>query len=115
MVVRLPIALFFTISTAVCAANPAELSADEIMQLATAASGGDAWLKAETNLMTGKATLYRGGKAMVADRYEMRRVYPTKLSEAIAKCSSDRISRNHSPARVFCDKNQRGRSRYNVF
>jgi hypothetical protein len=70
------------VATVAGAEDSGELTADKIMQLATAASGGEAWLKAETNLMTGHATLYRGGRAMVADRYEMRRVYPTRLSDA---------------------------------
>jgi hypothetical protein len=58
------------------------LSATEIVRKATAASGGDAWLFARTNVMTGSATIFRGQRAMHADRYEMRRVYPTSLNDA---------------------------------
>ena len=56
-------------------------SARQIMELATAAAGGDAWRYAETNLMTGDATLFRNGIGVHADRYEMRRVYPRELPE----------------------------------
>lgn len=64
------------------AQDATELSATEIMQMATNASGGDAWLHARTNVMTGTATIFRGGRAMRADRYELRRVYPTSLNDA---------------------------------
>jgi len=53
-----------------------------IMRQATEASGGDAWRLAKTNLMTGNATLYRDGRGVYADRYEMRRIYPRQLSAA---------------------------------
>ena len=57
-------------------------TAREIMEAVTEAAGGDAWRFATTNLMTGDATLYQGHRATEADRYEMRRVYPTELPEA---------------------------------
>ncbi len=65
-----------------CAAADDGLDARAIMQRATDASGGDAWRLAKTNLMTGNATLYRDGRGVYADRYEMRRVYPRQLSAA---------------------------------
>ncbi len=63
-------------------AGAAEPDARTIMQRATEAAGGDAWRLATTNLMAGDAMLYRGGNGVHADRYEMRRVYPTSLPEA---------------------------------
>lgn len=62
-------------------ASGAGPNAAEIMQIATAAAGGDAWRLAETNLMSGDAVLYRNGSSTRADRYEMRRVYPRELPE----------------------------------
>jgi hypothetical protein len=64
------------------AATEHQPDARTIMERATVASGDDAWRLAETNLMTGNATLYRDGNGVYADRYEMRRVYPRQLSEA---------------------------------
>lgn len=75
------IALFAFCFSAV-AAEDSNPTAYEIMERATAAAGGDAWRFADTNIMTGNATLYRAGEGTYADRYEMRRVYPRELPDA---------------------------------
>jgi hypothetical protein len=59
-----------------------ELTAAQIVERAHAAAGGQAWLAAGTNVMRGHATLCRDGdpaRCVQSDRYEMYRVYPTKL------------------------------------
>jgi hypothetical protein len=59
-----------------------ELTAVQIVERAHAAAGGHAWLAAGTNVMRGYATLCRDGdpaRCVHSDRYEMYRVYPTKL------------------------------------
>lgn len=59
------------------------LTARQIVERAHAAAGGEAWLAAGTNVMRGHATLCRDGspaRCVVADRYEMHRVYPTELA-----------------------------------
>jgi hypothetical protein len=65
-----------------CAQDLDVLTARSIMEQATLASGGEIWVNARTNVMTGDATVYRNGRAMRADRYEMRRIYPTSLPDA---------------------------------
>jgi len=60
----------------------AELSAREIVERVHAAAGGQAWLAAGTNVMSGHATLCSEGnpsRCVEADRYVMHRVYPTDL------------------------------------
>jgi hypothetical protein len=59
-----------------------DLTARQIVERAHAAAGGEAWLKAGTNVMRGDATLCRDGdptKCVHADRYVMYRVYPIEL------------------------------------
>jgi hypothetical protein len=59
-----------------------ELSGREIVARVHAAAGGQAWLAAGTNVMSGNATLCRDGdpaRCVHADRYVMYRVYPTRL------------------------------------
>jgi hypothetical protein len=58
------------------------LTAQQIVERAHAAAGGQAWLAAGTNVMRGHATLCRDGdpaRCVHADRYEMYRVYPSQL------------------------------------
>jgi hypothetical protein len=65
------------------AAQTEELTAREIVERVHAAAGGEAWLKAGTNVMRGEATLCRDGdpaRCVHADRYVMYRVYPTELA-----------------------------------
>jgi uncharacterized protein (TIGR01244 family) len=67
------------------AAHAAELTAADIVRRAHAAAGGEAWLRARTNVLTGHATLFRNGRReneVKADRYVMHRVYPRELSGA---------------------------------
>lgn len=59
-----------------------DLTARQIVERVHAAAGGEAWLKAGTNVMRGDATLCRDGdpqRCVHADRYVMYRVYPTEL------------------------------------
>jgi len=61
-----------------------ELTARQIVERVHMAAGGEAWLKAGTNVMRGDATLCRDGdpaRCIHADRYVMYRVYPTKLQQ----------------------------------
>ena len=61
-----------------------ELTARQIVERVHAAAGGEAWLKAGTNVMRGDATLCRDGdpaRCVHADRYVMYRVYPTELQQ----------------------------------
>ncbi len=63
--------------------HASELTARQIVERVHAAAGGEAWLAAGTNVMRGHATLCRDGdpsRCVVADRYEMYRVYPTELA-----------------------------------
>ena len=74
------------------AAEP--LTAREIVERAHAAAGGQAWLRAATNIMRGHATLCRDGRpeaCVTADRYEMYRVYPTELRQAHAGSGKFRL------------------------
>lgn len=62
----------------------AERSAEEIIEFAAKAAGGDAWRYAETNIMRGHAILCREGRpeaCVHADHYVMWREYPTDLSD----------------------------------
>jgi hypothetical protein len=98
------LALFLTLfCLQINAAEPAtaKLSAGDIMAQATAAAGGDAWRYAETNLMTGDATLYRDGRATLADRYEMRRVYPKELPAAHTNTGKFRLDAWRGEALLF--------------
>lgn len=64
------------------AAQAGPLTAREIVERVHAAAGGEAWLAAGSNVMTGHATLCRDGdpgRCVQADRYVMYRVYPTEL------------------------------------
>jgi len=78
-----------------CAATPgAELTARDIVARAHAAAGGEAWLKAGSNVMRGHAELCRDGNPAAcvrADRYEMYRVYPTELRQAHAGSGKFRL------------------------
>lgn len=70
------------------------LSPALIVAQAHRAAGGEAWLKAGTNVMRGHATLCRDGKVgacMEATRYEMYRVYPVELAKAHAGSGKFRL------------------------
>lgn len=95
------IVLVCMLPMAVPAQAVSELTARSIMERATEASGGSAWLDARTNLMTGDAMLYRGGKGMHADRYEMRRVYPAELPAAHTNTGQFRLDAYASEKRLF--------------
>lgn len=72
------------ISLLLAAPVMAERSADEIIEFAAQAAGGDAWRYAATNIMRGHATLCRDGRreaCVHADRYVMWREYPTNLTD----------------------------------
>ncbi len=76
--------LLSAISLLLAAPVMAERSADEIIEFAAQAAGGDAWRYAETNIMRGHATLCRDGRreaCVHADRYVMWREYPTDLAD----------------------------------
>ena len=75
-------------------ADPGALGARDIVARAHAAAGGEAWLKAGSNIMRGHATLCRDGRpeaCVTADRYEMYRVYPTGLAAAHAGSGKFRL------------------------
>lgn len=93
--------LLTLLSPAQGAAENAELDAHAIMERATSAAGGDAWRYAETNLMTGDATLYRNGIGVHADRYEMRRVYPRELPEVHTNTGMFRLDAYRKDTRLF--------------
>jgi hypothetical protein len=70
------------------------LTAQDIVARAHAAAGGQAWLKAGTNVMRGHAELCRDGKpdaCVRADHYAMYRVYPTELLKAHAGSGKFRL------------------------
>jgi len=74
--------LFASLVLAVAGVSAEELTARQIIERVHAAAGGQAWLAAGTNVMRGHATLCRDGdpaRCLESDRYEMYRVYPTKL------------------------------------
>jgi hypothetical protein len=69
-------------------------TAAEILDFAAATSGGDAWLYAETNVMSGHATLCRDAnpaRCVHADRYVMYRVYPKEVKAAHAGTGKFRL------------------------
>jgi hypothetical protein len=86
-------------------AHAAELTAREIVARAHAAAGGEAWLKAGTNVMRGDATLCRDGdptRCVHADRYVMYRVYPTELAHgAHAGSGKFRLDAYNGKERIF--------------
>lgn len=74
--------LFAGLVLAMASVSAGELTARQIVERVHAAAGGQAWLAAGTNVMRGHATLCRDGdpaRCVESDRYEMYRVYPTKL------------------------------------
>jgi len=74
--------MWICLSLLAARATAEELTAAQIVERAHAAAGGQAWLAAGTNVMRGHATLCRDGdpaRCVQSDRYEMYRVYPTKL------------------------------------
>jgi hypothetical protein len=85
--------------------NAEELTARQIVDRVHAAAGGEAWLKAGTNVMRGDATLCRDGdpsKCVYADRYVMHRVYPTELSHgAHAGSGKFRLDAYSGEKRIF--------------
>lgn len=79
------LALLAGLAAAISTRAADEITAKEIVAKAHAAAGGEAWLRATTNTMSGVATLHRGGlhaSKVVADRYVMNRVYPKDLQDA---------------------------------
>jgi hypothetical protein len=81
MKARMAAATLFLLAMAAQGAD--DLTAQQIVQRVHQASGGQAWLRAGTNIMRGDADLCRDGnpaKCVHADRYVMYRVYPTELA-----------------------------------
>lgn len=75
-------------------ADNAALTARDIVARAHAAAGGEAWLKAGSNVMRGHAELCRDGRpdaCVTADHYALYRVYPTELKEAHAGSGKFRL------------------------
>lgn len=73
---------------------PPDASADRILAFAAESSGGDAWLHADTNVMSGHAVLCRDAnpaRCTTADRYVMYRVYPRELRSAHAGTGKFRL------------------------
>src|SRR5690606_5547228 len=76
------VGLWLCLSFVAAGSSAEELTAAQVVERAHAAAGGQAWLAAGTNVMRGHATLCRDGnpaRCVESDRYEMYRVYPTKL------------------------------------
>lgn len=76
------------------AAATERLSPALVVSLAHKAAGGEAWLRAGSNIMRGSATLCRDGRigaCVHASRYEMYRVYPTDLEKAHAGSGKFRL------------------------
>ena len=86
-------------------ARAEELTAHQIVERAHAAAGGEAWLRAGTNVMRGDATLCRDGdpaRCVHADRYVMYRVYPTELADgAHAGSGKFRLDAFDGDRRIF--------------
>ncbi len=101
--VLLTIIVLVAVSAATARAE--ELTARQIVERAHAAAGGEAWLKAGTNVMRGDATLCRDGdpaKCVHADRYVMYRVYPTELAHgAHAGSGKFRLDAFDGDRRIF--------------
>lgn len=57
-------------------------SAEDIMQAAHAAAGGESWVRPETLSMDGYAVFYRGGDATRHERHTMYRVYDAGKADA---------------------------------
>lgn len=75
-------------------APPPDASAASILEFAAAAAGGDAWLYADTNVMSGHAVLCRDAdpaRCVTADRYVMYRVYPREVKAAHAGTGKFRL------------------------
>lgn len=87
------------------AAEPADpRNAEAIIEFAAAAAGGDAWRYAETNVMSGHATLCHGGDPQAcvhADEYVMYRVYPTEISAVHAGSGKFRLDARVSGRVLF--------------
>jgi hypothetical protein len=81
----LPLLLLLLVSAWLWAAEPAQArSAGEIIEFAATTAGGDAWRYAETNVMSGHATLCRDGDpdtCVHSDDYVMYRLYPTEITD----------------------------------
>ena len=93
------------VTVSVATARAEELTARQIVERAHAAAGGEAWLKAGTNVMRGDATLCRDGdptKCVHANRYVMYRVYPTELAHgAHAGSGKFRLDAFDGDRRIF--------------
>jgi hypothetical protein len=65
------------------ASGASELTAREIIEKATSVAGGDAWRYARSIRLTGEARLYRRSpQGVLADDYEMNRIFPVRLEDA---------------------------------
>ena len=82
--------------------TPSEtLTARQLMDRATAAAGGDAWRLASTIRLRGDATLYRDGRAVTADDYQMYRVYPRALDAAHTTTGKFRLDAQRADRLLF--------------
>jgi hypothetical protein len=92
-------------AVSVVTARAEDLTARQIVERVHAASGGEAWLKAGTNVMRGDATLCREGdptSCVYANRYVMYRVYPTELAHgAHAGSGKFRLDAFDGDRRIF--------------
>lgn len=78
-----------------------ERSAADIIAEAHRAAGGDFWRRPQSLFMSGYAVMYRDGAAVVYDRYEMARVYPSEKSDAHRADGKVRIEAWAGERRVF--------------
>jgi hypothetical protein len=82
----------------------ADATAAQILEFAAASAGGEAWLHADTNVMSGHATLCRDAdpaRCVEADRYVMYRVYPREVKSAHAGTGKFRLDADANGKPVF--------------
>lgn len=92
-VTPLALAAALVLASSLASAGDA-LTGTDIVRRAHEAAGGQAWLRAGTNVMRGHAELCRDGRpeaCVRADRYEMYRVYPVTLRDAHAGSGKFRL------------------------
>ncbi len=83
---------------------PAGATAAQILEFAVASAGGDGWLHARTNVMSGHATLCRDAdpaRCVHADRYVMYRVYPIEVKAAHAGTGKFRLDADANGKPIF--------------
>ncbi|MDI9347515.1 MAG: hypothetical protein QM538_03345 [Methylacidiphilales bacterium] len=81
--------------------NNAQLSAQAIITKAWDKSGGDAWRKASSLYLTGRAIFYKDGSEIIYDNYSMWRVYEDAKPDAHRADGRVRIEGKRNSKLVF--------------